>query len=705
MTLIWNPPPDSPSRRLPDARFATDPQVAAWLSRLDLAPTTDDDPSTRGMSQDALTYVLKEIEHKRGGGSALGDHIHAAMTKYTPKLSQPTVRGDVEALAHVFAQPEMQAFWSQWTSYRSPRSRGPMPADAGTKAVLGALGMTSHSHGLHAYGDLLEKPQLLEMFARVDAAASDGEPRPLTLPTYAGAMKRAEKLTYRSAFDPLFLQTNAALFRGLCELYPDRGFGKTLLLDGCLFPAWCLQRGTGADEDEEERRRGKTPHAGYRSYRYTGTGKVELDPDAPIAARVFTGSAKYARGYYYVCIIDQASGWPLVSTLIDAATDECKALVTLLSDLYRHFDFIEPEAIAADGAWDENWAHRLCELYYGLAPVFRDTQARQADSGFHASRNQAQTVAGYTNAGQLVCMAHNQPMLHEGFERPARGDLRPGQAAHGHADSEAYRREEAQREQAFRLRATHRHGAGPAQRASLKVVNDWRRLNAFPRHHEGRPDLYAERKALGMRLKNQMEGHFSRMQTSMSLLTETADRVRLKEWDKVRVLLHLAELRMNALSLAAERGHEGVGHTLPTDFELGPLPEAPFGHHTRVAQCRTNPSGYASAVAARASARAAANVPAPQRHAVASALAPAPGSAAGAPEPDEVAPAQAEAAPEPPVSVPAAAQEPERPGDGQSGAEESPQGTDAPTGPLPPTGEPGGAVVIAVDFTARRRRA
>ncbi len=95
------------------------------------------------MSQNALTLVLMEIERRRGRGSARSDHISRAMRKFTPKLSQPTLATDVEALAHVSAQPEMQAFWRDWTSYRSPRSRGPKPGDAGAKAVTATLGITS----------------------------------------------------------------------------------------------------------------------------------------------------------------------------------------------------------------------------------------------------------------------------------------------------------------------------------------------------------------------------------------------------------------------------------------------------------------------------------------------------------------------------------------------------------------------------------
>jgi hypothetical protein len=272
---------------------------------------------------------------------------------------------------------------------------------------------------------------------------------------------------------------------------------------------------------------------------------------------------------------------------------------------------------------------------------------------------------------------------------------------------------------------------------------DWRRLNAFPRHPHGKPALYAERMALGMRLKNQMEGHFSRMQGSLSLLTKGADRVRLQDWDKVEMLLHLAELRMNALSLAAERAHNNVGHTLPTGGDVAPLPEFPFGCTGRLPQCRA--STTAAARATTRAARAAAAQPAPRRHAVASALTPAPAQRGHAPAEvgSALAPATATAVvererngqpgaegrghrPEPEADwndwsdwepgaelaaeTEAGAPEPESPADDQSEAEPAREavpagGTTATDGhaPSPSPSPTQGGVLIAVDFANRRR--
>ncbi len=73
-----------------------------------------------------------------------------------------------------------------------------------------------------------------------------------------------------------------------------------------------------------------------------------------MTARALHSSSNFARSYYYVCILDQASGWPLVSLIMDASEDEAEALIPLLSDLFCYFDFIGPQTISGDGDWDES---------------------------------------------------------------------------------------------------------------------------------------------------------------------------------------------------------------------------------------------------------------------------------------------------------------------------------------------------------------
>lgn len=128
-----------------------------------------------------------------------------------------------------------------------------------------------------------------------------------------------------------------------------------------------------------------------------------------------------------------------------------------------------------------------------------------------------------------------------------------------------------------------------------------------------------------MRLKNQMEGHFNRMQSGLCLLTDGADRLRLQDWETVEALTLLANLRMNALSLAAERHHEGCAPAQLPDAPLGPLPVENAGGSKRV-RMRPAVTAGPSAVEAPGSPATrrgrAAPLAAPGRTAVASALPP-----------------------------------------------------------------------------------
>jgi hypothetical protein len=634
--LEWVPPPAPPQRNLSDAQFKGDVLVGAWRHRRGLPSQAHEDPSTLGLSQNALAYIVMEAERRRRSSKLLDSPLHEAMVELTPQLSQPHSKSEVESLGHVFAQPEMQSFWSAWKSARAKRARGPQASDSGAKAMACMLGMTKHSHGLSAYGDLYEKQRVRQLFAGAELAAArakgEPDPDPLQLALYEGTMGRLKTVTRGADFRVLAMQTNAELFRALCELYPGRGFGERLLIDGCLFPAWCPQKGTGKDNPVlEAQRRRTTPHAGARHIQYTSTGKANLDPETLMSAGSYVTSSNFARGYFYIAIIDQASGWPLVSLVKDAAEDEADSLVPLLSDLYRYFDFIKPKLIAGDGAWDEEWAHRDCELFYGLAPVFRHTERSAGTTLLPAGASQSNSVKGFTHEGQLACMEHNKAMPFESFVREPRGDLRPGQGAHGHPDSVEFARELERRERGFRVRGLHNHQDSSAGHVSIQARLDWRRLNAYPRYSEGAEKLYAKRQALGMRLKNQMEGHFNRMQTGLCLATDGADRLRLQDWETVAALLQLGELRMNALSLAAERAHEGCAPPPLPDAPLGPLPVANEGGSRRsrsrpnAAVPTSNGSGGGGGVAACAmqSTRSASlPAPPPRRTVVASALPP-----------------------------------------------------------------------------------
>ncbi len=313
------------------------------------------------------------------------------------------------------------------------------------------------------------------MFAGAELAAarlaSRPDPDPFGLALYEGTMGRLKPVTRRGDFRALALQTNAELFRSLCALYPDRGFGERLLIDGCLFPAWCPQLGTAKDNpDVEAQRRATTPHAGARLIQYTSTGKASLDPATVMSAGSFVTSSKFARGYYYVAIIDQASGWPLVSCVMDAAFDEAEARCRCWGPLPL-LELIERKLMDGDGAWDEQWAHRLCELFYGLAPVFRHTKRAVGTTLLPAGASQRNSVKSFSHAGQLACMDHNKPMRFASFVREPRGDLRPGQGTHRASRQRGVpARARTPRTRVPHVRAIHGHDPGHAEEVGIPCL-------------------------------------------------------------------------------------------------------------------------------------------------------------------------------------------------------------------------------------------
>jgi hypothetical protein len=179
-----------------------------------------------------------------------------------------------------------------------------------------------------------------------------------------------------------------------------------------------------------------------------------------------------------------------------------------------------------------------------------------------------------------------------GFERPDREGLKPGQPCAGKPGTELYEANHEQRSRRWRVRAVNPHTVGKAERVSLKVSIDWRRFNEYPRYPEaaspGMRRKYAARQALMYRLRNQMEGYWSRVKTSLKMAGKDASRVRFQDISIYETVLRLGELRFNALSLAQER--HNTHQPLPElpDAPIGPLPvqgqggyKAVIGHQRR----------------------------------------------------------------------------------------------------------------------------
>lgn len=274
-----------------------------------------------------------------------------------------------------------------------------------------------------------------------------------------------------------------------------------------------------------------------------------------------TLTSKKWRGYYLVTIIDQATGLPLVHILFDASIDEARlGLTAALALLYELWPDCPAERIVGDSAWDEDWANRLCEVEYGLRPIFRLSENRNpqylfADQDVKISRDAA--IKGITHEGQLICAAHNERLEYTRFQRPSRNK-----------DQETVTPGKATNEKEFRVRATCSKGCGTV---NFPARHDWSRLTYYPHHANGRPDLHAMREALLDRL-GQVESFHNRLKTARKLANEGAARTRPKDKATVQCLIELASLSMAALTVVDQRQQHGgrLLHAVPASGTVKP---------------------------------------------------------------------------------------------------------------------------------------
>jgi hypothetical protein len=211
-----------------------------------------------------------------------------------------------------------------------------------------------------------------------------------------------------------------------------------------------------------------------------------------------------------------------------------------------------------------------------------------------AGATQSRNVVGYTHAGQLIHPS-GEPLRYAGFERPDRDGVHAGQACKGKPDTEEWHRNYERRAAQFRVRCATPTGPKTFRNFGVQARIDWRRFNDYPRFSQGTTEgmrqRYAMRKALMMRLRNQMEGYFNRVKTGLHLGGRDASRVRYQDIEVYETILHLGELRFNALSLAQERfTATGQGAPPLPNGTLGPLPVQHQGGH-KAASGYQRPSG------------------------------------------------------------------------------------------------------------------
>lgn len=532
------PRPINYKRRLP-AHLKNDPQVRKWAKRLQ----GDDEALPTDLSDEQLAFVVLEVAKRRGRQSWLDpDLFLKAMADTTPVIAAPKLERDklTEDLALIWSQPEMRTMWDSWDGRRS--CKGPKPDFLSGKAIAAVLAMAGISaHVDDARAELCQNRGLWNLMQRLERRAAP-------IQSYENITRQIPRLYSHD----LVIATNIAMIKALRDMHPGAGIGERLMIDGMGRPAWCAQLPKGKNERQEEYRRRFCPEAGPRAYIHTPRGKDSVGTGTQGKGMRFLAKGKFWRGYYDVCIADQATGLPLVWMSRDANEDEAACIVPLLSDLFRHWPECPATLIAGDSAWDEDFWCRLLEVEYGVHPIFRlhdETKVAQVGG---ASRDH--TVIALTERGELVCGRHGKPAAMVGTEGPSRQGLRPGQTAD---------------ERHFRIRANCAKGCG---KLGLKMGTDWSRLTHYPHHGHGGAAIkqrYAMRHAMLRRL-NGMEGIWQRLQGGKKLGTNDADRTRIRDKDGHDLLVDLALVSMTAASLADERGQRGIA--VP---KLPPVPWSP----------------------------------------------------------------------------------------------------------------------------------
>lgn len=582
--------PPKPASGKYQRRLSHDRQVKRWIERL----TGDIEARPDDLNEEQLAFVYAEVLRRRGDLAPTA--FEKAMVETTPKVAAPDFTDPVEDLGLIFALPEMENFWRRWTGYSNGKRRPPW---AGAKAIAAFLSMTGKSVYLDdAHQEVTSSDELLQLFAEIDRRSHlpDTPETPFMVAPYSSTARHMPQIAQNCW--QLAMETNIAIVKELARLRPEVGFGKRLMIDGTSIPAWAPQRGSRGNPEVEQLLRKKTPHAGFRAYTHKGKkGKQNLKAGDQVA---IGGVTKAWRGYYLVVIADQASGLPLVWMVIDAATDEAPTLIPLLSDLYRLWPDIPAELIVGDSAWDEdNWC-RLCEVEYGLAPIFRlHPSHRETGSGRFLKPGESRdgSVTKISGEGHLICGPHGMKLEYDTCDRPNRNGLRPGQPAD---------------ESKFRLRGECRHSNPlhrPCGRVGLRMQSDWSALTRYPHHRDGDPRKHAMREALLARLVG-IEGLWHRVK-STGLGTEGANRPRVEAKETVEMFLSLNLLGMSALMLVDQRQQLNLPvHQVPPVVQpVVAAPAVPAPAHTPAASA----IAHAQPVVRRHVARTASGAPIPAR--------------------------------------------------------------------------------------------
>jgi hypothetical protein len=495
------------------------------------------------LSPDELEFVLKTA-HLPADVDL--NRYTEAWLRFRQQFAMPRLRGYTEDLAVMLGQPEMLACLLGLWPYPPESSTGPKPLYSGSKAVMllmGGLGMGPHVD--NAFEQVNGNPGHRRVFEWAFAHAAElagKEPVPFQLAgRVESVLRHFPKLA--TTLGRGAVEANVQMLRSLAALHPNKPICEIGGIDGTAVVAWADQR-RGRDADDEARLRRRASHAGFRAYERRN-GKKE---DVP-AGQVTRKWGKLWRGYHLVVLVDYCTGRPIVWTLVDASLDEARALEVLLPLLYELWPDCPLKTIVGDTAWDELWAHQLCEANYGVHLVASRTTRQDAVNAKHSlPEREGKLIDHFDGLGRAFCV-HRKQLTYLGNSLPKRDGLAPGELA-----------PEAQ----FRLRFRCEDGCGTP---SLQMRLHWTALAYYPHTPDGQRKRYAERYAL-LAHRNVCESLFNALKVGHGIATVGADRLRLTHFDSVKALIDLSFCMGTALMLGQERNKLGVGYATPPDEAL-----------------------------------------------------------------------------------------------------------------------------------------
>jgi hypothetical protein len=238
-------PAPTPTKYDLPPRLKNDPQVQKWAKRL----MGDPDARPDDLTEDQLTFVFSEVMKRRPGFEPTA--FNKAMKETCPILAAPDQTDTVEDLGHIFAHPEMKAFWAAWTGPQG--SRGGEIDYAGAKGVMSFMSMS----GVTPYVDdaherYANDASLQELIGQVEAATFGRWPQAAVSPApYKSLVRHVNKAApscWREA-----MKANIAMVRALALLRPDEGIGERLLIDGASIPSNIRSGDSSAKEDDGDR--------------------------------------------------------------------------------------------------------------------------------------------------------------------------------------------------------------------------------------------------------------------------------------------------------------------------------------------------------------------------------------------------------------------------------------------------------------------